>query len=242
MRLWLVWYGNMWKAIEESALSQWHSIWLIVDWKINTLRDLVKAELDIVMDFSSPESALKNLEFYAENNLKVVMGTTWWNQHLDEVKELFNQSKWALIWSGNFSLWVILYNEMLRKASTIMNKFENYDVMAHEFHHKDKKDSPSWTLLQMWDIILENIDRKSKIQVNALSDRAIEEDEIHLSSTRWWFIPWTHQAVFDSEFDSIELKHTARNKWWFALGAIECAKWLEDKQGYFEIEDYIKTL
>jgi 4-hydroxy-tetrahydrodipicolinate reductase len=123
-----------------------------------------------------------------------------------------------------------------------MNKIPEYDVFWHEYHHKMKADSPSGTLINMWDIILKNIDRKKVKQVNCLTDRPIRDEELHLTSTRWWNIPWTHIITFDSEFDTIELKHTARTRDWFAVWSLICWEWLKDKTGYFEIKDFTESL
>jgi len=243
MKIAIVWYGRMWQLVEEHARWKWYEISIIIDpvrWTY--IDDLKSADFDVVIEFSIPKVALSNLEFYAANNCKVIMATTGWYDKLDKVKEMFKNSNWALLWSWNFSLWVNLFWKMLENSSKIMNNFTDYDVFWHEYHHKNKTDSPSWTLINTWEIILNNIDRKKEILVNTLNDRAIKEEELHLTSTRWWSIPGTHQVFFDSLFDTIEIKHTARTRDWFAIWSIVCAKWLVDKKWYFEISDFMESL
>ncbi len=243
MKIAIVWYWRMGQVVEKHALERWDEVVAIIDPLQNTKKeDLLEIDFDVIIEFCIPQIAMENLKFYAENNYKVVMATTGWWETLPEVKKMFEKSEWAIIWSGNFSLWVNLFYQMIDNVSKIMNKFNEYDVMAHEFHHNKKADSPSWTLINIWDILIENLERKSKKQVNALPTRPIKNEELHLSSTRGGYIPWTHQVIFDSVFDSIELKHTARTRDWFAVGSIVCGEWLKDKQGYFEIKDFTKSL
>lgn len=242
-KLVIVWYGRMGKVVEKHAQEKGIEIVTIIDPIKNTTKeDLLSLEFDAIIEFSVPQVALWNLEFYAKNDFRVVMATTGWWEHLDTVKTLFNNSKWAIIWSGNFSLGVNLFYQMIENVSKIMNNFSEYDVSAHEFHHKMKADSPSWTLINIGDIILDTIERKTEKQVNTLTARAIQDNELHLTSTRWWYVPWTHQVAFDSVFDTIELKHTARTRDWFAVWSIVCAEWLKWKQWYFEIKDFTKSL
>lgn len=243
MKIAIVWYGRMGQVVEKHALSRGDEIVAIIDPAQKTKKeDLVGKDFDVIIEFSVPFVAMDNLKFYAENWFKVVMATTGWWDNLPEVKELFNNSKWAIIWSWNFSLGVNLFYGMLEKVSKMMNKIPEYDVFGHEYHHKMKADSPSWTLINMWDIILENIDRKTEKQVNCLAERPIKDEELHLTSTRWGNIPWTHTITFDSEFDTIELKHTARTRDWFAVWSLVCGEWLKDKTGYFEIKDFTNSL
>ena len=243
MKIALVWYGRMGKVVEKHALERGDEIVSIIDPTQNTKKeDLLGKDFDVIIEFSVPQVAMENLKFYAENNFKVVMATTGWWEHLDEVKKMFENSQGAILWSGNFSLWVNLFYKMLDSVSKIMNKFPQYDVFGHEYHHKMKADSPSWTLINMWDIILKNIDRKTTKQVNCLCERPIKDEELHLTSTRWGNIPGTHTITFDSEFDTIELKHTARTRDGFAIWSLVCWEWLKDKQGYFEIWDFIDSL
>lgn len=243
MKIAIVGYGRMGQVVEKHALERWVEIVAIIDPIKNTSKeDLLWLEFDVIIEFSIAQVALDNLKFYAKNNYKVVMATTGWWEYLDEIKTIFNSSTWAIIWSGNFSLWVNLFYQMIEKVSKLMNNFPEYDVFAHEFHHKMKADSPSGTLINIWDIIIDNIDRKTEKQVNTLNSREIKDNELHLTSTRWGYIPGTHTVTFDSAFDTIELKHTARTRDWFAVWSLVCWEWLKDKQGYFEIKDFTNSL
>jgi 4-hydroxy-tetrahydrodipicolinate reductase len=243
MKIAIVWYGRMWKLVEEYSKSRWHEVSIIIDPTLNTKKeDLLNAEFDVIIEFSIKEIALENMRFYAENNMKVVMATTGWYDKLDEVKWYFKNSTWALLWAWNFSLWVHLFWKIIENTSKLMNNFVDYDIFWHEFHHNKKADSPSWTAITTWNIILENIDRKNKLVTEELAHRSIEPNELHFSSTRWWNIPWIHKVYFDSPFDTIKIEHSARTRDGFALWSVVSAEWLLKKEWYFEIGDFIKEL
>src|SRR3989338_3856432 len=124
------------------------------------------------------------------------------------------------------------------QAAKIMNNVKDYDVFVHEFHHSQKADSPSGTAVMIGKIIIESIKRKNKVVTEELK-RKIEPNELHISSTRGGSIPGTHIVGFDSAADTIELKHTARNRSGFALGAVMAAEWLDGRKGFFTMNDFI---
>lgn len=243
MKIAIVWYGRMWKFVEEYCLKRWHEVNAIIDPSIWTkINDLIGKDVDVVIEFSVPSIAMDNMKFYAENNMKVVMWTTWWYDKLEEIKPMFLKSSGAILWSSNFSLWVHIFRKILENSSKIINKFDDYDVFCHEFHHNKKADSPSGTAITTAQIILDNVDRKKTLITQELANRPIKPEELHFSSTRWWSIPWTHQVYFDSIFDTIKIEHQARTREWFALWSVICAEWLNDKTGYFEISDFVNDI
>lgn len=245
MKIVIVGYWNMWKMVEQIANEKEScSVVSIVSThygELHFVEDILWKEFDIVIDFSLPDKILKNIEFYAKNNIKAVIGGTGWYKHIDKVKDLYKSSNGAILWASNFSIWVNLFWEILKNASQIMNNMPDYDVFWHEFHHNKKIDSPSGTALTTANILLDNIDRKTDIVTQELK-RKIQPNELHFSSTRWWSIPWTHSVYFDSLVDTIQITHTARWRHWFALWAVLAGQWLTDKQGYYEISDWMKTI
>ncbi len=243
MKIAIVWHWKMWQQVEQCAWERWDEVVAIIDWVNQTVQqNLLGKEFDVIIEFSSPESVLENVKFYVEQNYKVIMATTWWWEQLDEVKQLFEWSDAALLWSGNFSIGVQLFYKIIDHVSQLMNQFEIYDVSGHEWHHKRKADSPSGTLINIWDIILKNTDMKTAYETNTQSHWPIAADVFHMSSTRWWYVPGTHQVTFDSPFDTIDLTHTARTREWFAFWSLMCGEWLKDKTWYFEISDFTDSL
>ena len=134
-----------------------------------------------------------------------------------------------------------LFFSIIETTAKLMNRAEDYDLFGLEMHHNKKKDSPSGTAKVLSEIILKNIDRKTLTNYEKL-DRKIEKNEFHFTSVRCGDIPGTHSISFDSENDTIELKHTARNRNGLALGAIKAAKWINDKTGFYNFSDKLNEI
>jgi len=171
----------------------------------------------------------------------MVIGTTGWYDQMDDVQQVVAANGVGLIWSGNFSIGVNALFAIVSYAAKIFNNLPDYDVLGHEFHHKNKADSPSGTATMLTNILLENISRKQK-PVYRMLDRKIEPDELHFSSSRGGAIPGTHMVMFDSLVDTIEIKHTARGREGFASGALMAAEFIENKTGFFNIDDLMAGL
>ena len=160
---------------------------------------------------------------------------------MDDVKKIVERAGTGLIWSGNFSIGVNVYFKIIENAAKIINNISDYDVFVHEFHHKNKADSPSGTAVMIGNILTDNIDRKKRVVTEELK-RKIEPDELHISSTRGGSVPGTHIVGFDSAADTIELKHTARSRQGFAVGAVMAAEWINGKKGFYDINDLMKEI
>ena len=128
--------------------------------------------------------------------------------------------------------------QILGTAAHIFEKFECYDVGISETHHKLKSDSPSGTALALGQIILHNIRRKKEV-LHDTAHTPIKPDQLHITSTRVGHVTGLHRVVFDSEADSIELVHTAKNRKGFALGALLAAEWLRGKKGIYTMKDVL---
>jgi len=130
---------------------------------------------------------------------------------------------------------------MVEASAKLINKAPNYDVYSYELHHNQKADSPSGTAKALGEILTKNIDRKTALVHDKL-DRKIMPQEVHVASIRAGWIPGTHIVGFDSEADTIELKHTARSRAGFAYGAVMAAEWLQGKKGFFTINDFMNDV
>ena len=147
----------------------------------------------------------------------------------------------GLIYASNFSLGMNLFFKIVENAAGFFDKFEDFDPFIHEVHHKMKVDSPSGTALSLGKILLEKISRKSDI-LPGTSEGQISPEQLHVTSTRTGNVPGTHMVGFESEADSIELKHTARNRSGFAMGALYAAEWVIGKTGVFTMDDLMNDL
>lgn len=197
-------------------------------------------EAEVCIDFSQAESFVDNVRQVAALGKNMVAGTTGWYDRCEEVKTLVG-SRIGFIYGSNFSLGVNIFYKIVEQAAAIMNGFDAYDVAGIEFHHRKKADSPSGTAKSLAQILKSKIKRKDNI-VYDIVNRKIAPGEIHFASLRCGSIPGTHKILFDSDADTIELAHTARNREGFALGAILAAEWLAGKKGFFTVNDFFQDI
>jgi len=250
MRIAICGYGRMGQRIHVMALSQGFEVSAIID-PYSTLPGVThKAldaaalqEADAVIDFSSPAGVVDNIIMYGRLGIPAVIGTTGWYDKLGMIKDVLSSERPSILYSGNFSIGVALTVKLAEYAAKLMDHFPSYDVSIHEVHHKMKADSPSGTALMLSDVLLDNMDRKKRIDTECQHSRR-EEDVIHISSERVGYVPGTHTITFDSEVDTITLTHTARSRDGFAEGAIKAASWLvkERKTGFFSFEDFVSYM
>lgn len=241
----LIGYGKMGHIIEDIAKKRGHQIKVIIDPNCDRAeKEITKQNLkdvDVCIDFTHPSVVIENIKKISGLGKNIVVGTTGWYKRMDEVKAIIKKNKTGLIWSGNFSIGVNAFFRIVEEASKIFNNLSDYDVMVHETHHNQKADSPSGTAAMLGKIIIDNIKRKNKIVTERL-DRTIESNELHVSSSRLGSIPGIHEVFFDSQADTIELKHTARTREGFALGSIMAAEFIAKKKGFYSIEDLMKNI
>lgn len=236
MKLALVGYGKMGKAIHEIVKERGHEVPLIID--LNNIQDLSADNLkqvDVVIEFTSPHTAYNNVKFCLEQGTPVVCGSTGWLEHLDEMKQLAQQKQTALIVASNFSVGVNIFFEINKRLAALMNAHKEYEITLKEIHHTQKKDAPSGTAISLAEQILEQIGRKSKW----VNEKALQADELSIISERIDPAPGTHTVTYSSTIDDIEITHTAHNRTGFALGAVLAAEFLKGKQGFFGMKEVL---
>ncbi|WP_423149027.1 4-hydroxy-tetrahydrodipicolinate reductase [Rubrolithibacter danxiaensis] len=241
MNIALLGYGKMGRIIERFALDRGHEIVLKID--AFTLDQLTTENLqkaDVAIDFSTPDSALSNIEACFAAQVPVVVGTTGWYDHITEVKAKCEESNNALLYASNFSVGVNVFFFVNKVLAKLMNRYPQYDVQVEEIHHTQKLDSPSGTAITIGEGILEKIERKTE-WVNDLAgegeDVIPKPEQLLIESHRIEDVPGTHTVIYSSEVDEIEFKHKAHNRAGFALGAVLAAEWLKDKKGFYSVAD-----
>ena len=165
--------------------------------------------------------------------MPVVSGTTGWLEHYDEIIALCHEKKGGFISSSNFSLGVNLFFELNDYLAKIMAPYTSYSVDMEEIHHTQKLDAPSGTAISLAKGVIENS------QYNNWTLDKAADNEIHIEALRIADVPGTHTVTYNSEVDSIEIKHIAHNREGFALGAVIAAEWLAGKQGVFTMKDVL---
>ncbi len=226
----LLGYGQMAKIIE--SISEQHGCEVVERyWDVKPMRPEESTRralknVQVMIDFSVPEAVVGNILSCADMSINMVVGTTGWSDRLDEVKQIVKSSRIGLVYASNFSLGVNLYYKIVEEAGRLFQSFENYDPFIEELHHKKKKDAPSGTAKVLRDILQKKITGK----------------EIPVSSVRAGYIPGIHTVSFDSVFDTIRLRHTARSREGFAEGALLAAKWIAGRKGFYQFQNVLESL
>lgn len=237
MKIALLGYGKMGKAIEAIALERGHEIVYRIDVSNAGDRDkLSPATVDAVIEFSSPHSAADNLRYCMEKGLKVVCGTTGWLEHRKEIEGLCRTHKGGFFYASNYSIGVNLFFHLNKVLARLMAPQKQYAVFTSEIHHTEKLDAPSGTAITLAEGILENYPEKT----SWVNNRIAEPAEVPIWSSREGKVPGTHTIKYISEVDEIEIKHTAYSRTGFAMGAVLAAEWLAGKEGVFGMEDMLE--
>jgi 4-hydroxy-tetrahydrodipicolinate reductase len=246
MKIAIVGYGKMGQMVARCALERRVEIVSIIDpfhpdAGYRTFSEEAMAGVEVCICFTEPSVAFGNIDDVCRYRKQAVIGTTGWTDRMPEVERMVGDAGIGLIYSSNFSLGVNLFFRVVELTAEVFDKFDVYDVLAWEAHHRLKLDSPSGTARTLAGILLDKIQRKTRVFEDRL-DRRIEPEELHVASMRGGSIPGTHAVLFDSEFDTIELKHTARNRLGFATGAIVAAEWVRKQTGLFTEIDMMRQL
>lgn len=235
MNIALFGYGKMGKEIEAIAKKRGHNVVLHVE-KDNvdlvTAADLKKA--DVAIEFTTPHTVVDNIKRCFEAGLPVVVGTTGWYDHFNEVKKLCEKKNASLFHATNFSVGVNLFFKVNRYLAELMNKYEDYDVSMEEIHHIHKLDKPSGTAITLAEQILEKVDRKKNWSIDKQG-----KETLFIKDVREGEVPGTHIIKYHSAIDDIEIMHKAHNRKGFALGAVIAAEFLKGKMGIYSMEDII---
>ena len=224
MRVLLIGHGRMGKMVESLAPEYGATVAAIAT------RDNVEAVLksrdltaEVAVDFTLADAVSRNLPLLAERRLNVVIGTTGWAANESALREIAERAGIGVLVAPNFSLGMNIFQLVVEEAARRFAAHPSYESWIHESHHSAKKDAPSGTALQL----------KRAMEGAGYTHR------IDMSSTRAGAIPGTHQVGFDGPADTVTLTHAVRDRAVFARGALEAARWLVGKRGWFTIRDML---
>lgn len=230
MKIALSGYGKMGKTIEKIALGRGHEI---VQKITGNIENIDLSNTDILIDFSLPDVVFKNITTAFTQNIPVVCGTTGWLENFENAVNVCNENNCGFIYASNFSVGVNLFFELNEKLAGLMKGFSNYSVEIEEIHHTQKLDAPSGTAISLANQIIKGTD-KTGWKLNKS-----EENNIPIFAKRIPDVPGTHTVSYTSEVDVIEIKHTAKSREGFALGAVIAAEWLQGKTGIYTMKDVL---
>jgi 4-hydroxy-tetrahydrodipicolinate reductase len=236
MKIALIGYGKMGKAIEEIALQRGHHIVLKID--IDNAGEFTKSNLDkadVAIEFTGPHSAFDNVKKLMQFGAATVCGSTGWIDKLPEINDDCKKNNAAFLYASNFSVGVNIFFEVNKRLASLMKAHEDYEIQLTEIHHTEKKDAPSGTAITLAEQVLENIPRKTK-WVNHISDN---REELEILSERIDPAAGTHKVKYSSGIDDIEIIHTAHTRKGFALGAVLAGEFLKGKKGIYSMKNVL---
>lgn len=234
MKILLIGYGKMGKAIEAIALNRGHEIAGRIDVG-DTLNDF-RNPVDAAIEFTQPQSAVLNLKTCMDKGIPVVCGTTGWGNQQSEVELYCKEKNGALLYSSNFSLGVNIFFKLNEYLARVMDRYPQYQVAIDETHHTQKKDAPSGTAITLANGVLKNLKRKKEWA----PDTSENPEALIIKSFRVDPAPGTHTVKYESAIDDLEITHTAHSREGFALGAVLVAEWIAGKKGIFTMDDFLK--
>jgi len=238
MKIALIGYGKMGKAIEEIAISRGHDITHRVS-SSNPIQTIDLSDSDVAIEFTRPDLAIEHIHYCINQNLPIVVGTTAWQEKLSDVCDFVNSKSGALLYASNFSVGVNIFFELNRTLAKLMSNHPEYKIEVEEIHHVQKLDAPSGTAVSLLnDILIENRNYSDWDLVSDFNET--DSNKIPVIAKREPDVPGTHGINYASEIDTITIQHVAHNRKGFALGAVLAAEFLIGKSGVYTMSDVLK--
>ncbi len=236
MKIALIGYGKMGRAIEEIAVKRGHEIVLKID--ADNATDLNAENIskaDVSIEFTGPGSAFDNVMKCLQFKIPVVCGSTGWLAKWPEVAAYCTQQQGAVVYASNFSVGVNIFFEINKRLAELMAPHDDYEIRLTEIHHTQKKDAPSGTAVSLAEQVINNVPRKTS-WVNHHSD---SPQELEIVSERIDPAAGTHQVTYSSSIDDIEIIHTAHNRTGFATGAVLAAEFIIGRKGIYGMKEVL---
>ena len=228
--------------IEKIALERGHKIVCKID--ADNTDDFNSPEFksaDVAIEFTTPSTAVDNILASFAAGVPVVVGTTGWTDSLPDIKDMCEKGRGTLLFASNFSIGVNIFMAINRYVAKVMNDFPEYTPSMTEIHHIHKLDHPSGTAVTLADELVEEVDRLNKWE-EPEPGKKLSSKVLPVGHVREGEVPGTHIIEWDSEVDTITLRHEAKNRVGFALGAVKTAEWLKGKKGFFTIADMLSEV
>ena len=237
MKAAIIGYGKMGREIERILTERGHEAALIID--TDNAHELDAAHLagiDVALEFTTPETAYRNIRTCIECGVAAVSGTTGWTDRLGELQELCRERGGALFYASNYCLGVNLMFRLNRQLAEMIGRVGGYGVRIEEVHHTQKKDAPSGTAITLAEEIIDRIGTKERW----VNRPAADPSELAIASIREGTVPGIHTVTYTSADDVLTLRHEILNRRTLALGAVIAAEFLNGKRGVYTMDDLLK--
>ena len=236
MKIALIGYGKMGKAIEQIALNRGHEIVLkISSANVSEMTTVNLKKADIAIEFTRPEAARNSVISCLNAEVSVVSGSTGWNEELHYAIEIAKQNKVAFIHASNYIIGVNIFFEINRLLASLMQPHKEYKATIEEHHHIQKMDAPSGTAITIAEQIMVGIPSYT----GWVSGNNTDGNVLPVISHRIGQVPGTHKVTYSSSIDDLEITHTAHTREGFAKGAVLAAEFILGKRGIFNMQDVL---
>ena len=236
MNIALIGYGRMGHEIESAAVSRGHLVRLIIDKdNLNDLNKRSVRDIDVAIEFTTPDTAFENVIKCFRLKIPVVCGTTGWLKDYDSAVAECNENRTSFIHSSNFSIGVNILFRLNMELARHMAQFNDYKPFIEEIHHTKKLDAPSGTAITL----ATGIVSQHSGYDGWCSENDLTASKIPVRAVREGIVPGTHIITWDSEIDTISLRHEAKNRKGLALGAVIAAEYIRARKGIFTMNDVL---
>jgi 4-hydroxy-tetrahydrodipicolinate reductase len=239
MKIGIVGTGRMGTAVENVCREM--KLNVVAKFNRVTPLDHQNAQgMDVLIDFTSGETAQKNIECALDQGINIVSGTTGWDTNWLLTLKQKRDLKAAVLHSPNFSLGLNIFLQLIDRAATLVNMLD-FDAFVEEFHHDQKMDAPSGTAKKIEKILMARLPQKKEALYHNPEGK-ISPEQLQILSVRSKSIPGIHKVTFQSHRECVKLSHSAFDRSVFAEGAVRVALWLKGKTGFYTMEDYLADL
>lgn len=238
MKIVILGYGKMGHEVEQIALQRGHEVAYRIDTEQDWYRNLDGiADCDVVIEFSTPATALANIEKCFELDIPMVIGTTGWYAHLEDISNRCKNEGHTLFYAPNFSIGMNFVFKLNKEMAKFAQNY-GYQLDITETHHIHKLDKPSGTAVKLAEDIIEN---NSNYEYWELDEEAQDNDDkmLRVNAIREGEVFGIHEIKALSECDEITLRHEAFSRKGFATGAVIAAEFIQNKKGVFTMEDLL---
>ena len=240
MKIVILGYGKMGHEVEQVALSRGHEVAYRIDTEQDWYRNIDGiADCDVIIEFSTPATAIANIEKCFELDIPMVIGTTGWYAQLDDISNRCKNEGHTLFYAPNFSIGMNFVFKLNKEMAKFAEKYD-YQLDITETHHIHKLDKPSGTAVKLAEDIIDNNENYEYWMLDEDDETNVNNDKmLRVNSIREGEVFGIHEVNALSDCDEITLRHEAFSRKGFATGAVIAAEFIQDKKGIFTMEDLL---
>jgi 4-hydroxy-tetrahydrodipicolinate reductase len=247
MKVALVGYGKMGRAIEAAALAHGHAVGPIVDRTsrdrriVRTIGEASWRGVAVAFEFSEPGAAKDHVVDLLKRGIPVVCGTTGWDAADPAVRRAARTSKAGVVIAPNFSIGMGLFYAAIADAARRYLAVGGYDPWIAEWHHRAKADAPSGTARRLAALVAAAGPAAAAVR-EGLPLAPMAPGDVHVAAVRAGSQPGRHLVGFDGPHDAVTFEHVARGRDGFAEGAVRAAEWLRGRRGLHGFDEVLDDL